>query len=152
MIQLRSEQTSETERESLKSQLQSLETVIQDHLELCKKQQAEARERRRQLGLKDDEESDDEAQRTLAIKEVDERSQLLEADQVACGVVFSQAHSRRSGQEIGKVITPKESRALVGLPESVVGKINQRIGDVTTTDNSRAVVGVWGGDISMKDL
>lgn len=153
MIQLRSEQISETEREHLRGQLENLEKRIQEHLELSKKQQAEAQERRRQLEKEDDdEEAEDEAERTLAITEVDKQSRLLEADQVSCGVIFTQVHSRRSGQEIGKVITSEESKAFVGLPESVVGKINQRIGDVTTTGKSRAMVGVWGGDVSMKDL
>lgn len=152
MVQLRSEATSEADRENLKGQLQNLEIKIQEHLDLTKKQQAEAQERKRELQEEPEDEDDDGAQRTLAMKEVEEQTRLLEADQISCGVVFSQVHSKRSGQEIGKVITSDDSKALVGLPESVVGKINQQIEEVTTQRNSSAVVGVFSGNISMKDF
>jgi hypothetical protein len=49
-------------------------------------------------------------------------------------------------------LTSGDSRALVGLPESVVGKINQRIGDVTTEKNSIALVGVFDRTVDMKDF
>jgi hypothetical protein len=71
---------------------------------------------------------------------------------VSCGVVFSQVRSKRSGQEISDIITSDNSKALVGLPESVVGNINQRITDVRTEGSSVAVVGVYSGNISMKNL
>jgi hypothetical protein len=75
-----------------------------------------------------------------------------ETEQVSCGLVFSQAGSRRSGQDISKVITLDDSKALMGLPESVIGKINQRIKDVRTERGSVAVMGVYSGNIGFKDL
>ncbi|CAN9195583.1 unnamed protein product [Alternaria alternata] len=152
MVQLRSEKTSETDRENVKRQLQTLETKIQKHLDLTKRQQDQALERKRALEEEPEDEEDGGAQRTLAMKEVEQQSRLLEADQVSCGVVFSQVRSKRSGQEISNVITANNSKALVGMPESVVGKINQRITDVRTEGGSVAVVGVYGGNIGVKDL
>lgn len=137
MVQLRSEKLSETNREGLKQQLQNLEAKIEEHLDFTGKQQAEAQKRTQELQEESEDEEDGGAQRTLVIREIEERSRLLEADQVSSGVVFSQARSTRTGQEIGKVTTSDDSRALVGLPESVVGRINQRIRDVTTQNNFR---------------
>ncbi|EUC39744.1 hypothetical protein COCMIDRAFT_31172 [Bipolaris oryzae ATCC 44560] len=124
MVQLRSEKTSETDRENVKRQLQTLETKIQEHLDLTKRQQDQALERKRALEEEPEDEEDGGAQRMLAIKEVEQQSRLLEADQVSCGVVFSQVRSKRSGQEISNIITLDNSKALVGLLESVIGKIN----------------------------
>ncbi|KNG45791.1 cytochrome p450 [Stemphylium lycopersici] len=152
MVQLRSEKTSDTDRENVKRQLQSLERKIQEHLDLTKLQQDQALERKRALEEEPEDEEDGGAQRTLAIKEVEQQSRLLEADQVSCGVVFSQVRSKRSGQEISNIITLGNSKALIGLPESVVGKINQRITDVRTEGGSVAIVGIYGANISLKDL
>jgi hypothetical protein len=152
MVQLRSEKTTETEREKVKGQLRALETKIQEHLDLTQRQQDQVQERTRALEDEVEDEEDGGAQRTLAIKEIEQQSRLLEADQVSCGVVFSQVRSKRSGQEISNIITLDNSKALVGLPESVVGKINQRIVDVRTEGGSVAVVGVYSGNINLKDL
>jgi hypothetical protein len=145
MLQLRSEVVSRADRESLKEQLRTLETSIQDHLDLIKKQQAEARARKQELEEESEEEDEefDDAERTLAIKSVEERASVLEADQVSCGVVFLQARSRRSGQEIGRVETTDNSEAFVGMPESAIGKIKQQlIGVVITQGHSIARVGI----------
>jgi hypothetical protein len=142
----------ETDRDNLKKQLQALEAKIQEHLNLTKERQDEAEKRKQELQEEPEDEEDGGAQRTLAIGEVEKRSHLLDADQVSCGIVFSRLHSERTGQDIGKVLTSGDSRALIGLPESVVGKINQRIGDVTTEKNSIAVVGVFDGTVDMKDF
>jgi hypothetical protein len=152
MVQLRSEKLSEIDRESLKGQLLTLETKIQEHFDLTKKQQDEAHERKRGFQEEQGDEEDGGAQRILAIQETEKQSRLLAADQLSCGVVFSQVRSRRSGQQIGKVITSDDSKALVGLPESVIGKINQRIEEVRTERGSTAVVGVFSSNISLKDL
>jgi hypothetical protein len=146
ILQLRSEARSEVSRESVSKQLQTLETKIQEHLNLSRRQQDEAQQRMRELQEEPEDEDDDGAQRTLAMKEVEEQLRQLEADQVACGVVFSQVQSRRSGQDIGNVFTSDDSKALVGLPDSVVGKINQRIKEVRTVNSSVAVVGVYSYD------
>jgi hypothetical protein len=126
--------------------------MVQTHLEITKEMHDEAQKRKQELQEEPEDEEDGGAQRTLAIKEVDEQSRLLEANQVSCGVIFTQLRSKLTSQEIGKVITTDDSRALVGLPESVVGKINQRIGDVTTQKNSVAVVGVFNGTIDLNDF
>lgn len=67
-------------------------------------------------------------------------------------MIFSQVRSKWSGQDISNVITSGNSKALVGLPESVVGKINQRIRDVRTEGGSAAVVGVYSGKFSLRDI
>ncbi|RYP70907.1 hypothetical protein DL771_005157 [Monosporascus sp. 5C6A] len=152
VIQLRSEKMSERDREDLKKQLQNLETKIQEHLDFTIQKQDEARKRKQELQKKPEDEEDGGAQRTLAINEVEEQSCLLEADLVSCGVVFSQLRSQRTGQEIGNVITTDNSKALVGLPESVVGKVHLRIKDVTTQRNSAAVVGVFDRNVDMRDF
>lgn len=147
VVQLRSEIVSEADRENVKKQLQTLETKIQEHLDLTNKQRDEAQERRRELQIEPEDEEDGGAQRTLAIKETEEQARLLEADQVSCGVVFSHVRSEWSGQEISDIITSNNSKALVGMPESVVGKINQRITGVRTEGHSKAVVGVYSGNM-----
>jgi hypothetical protein len=152
MVQLRSEKTTETDRENVKGQLQILETNIQEHLDLTWRQQDQAQERKKALEDEPEDEEDGGAQRTLAIKEVEQQLRVLEADQVSCGVVFSQVRSKRTGQEISNITTSNNSKALVGLPESIVGKINQRITDVKTEGGSVAVVGVYSGNISLKNL
>lgn len=129
-----------------------LEAKIQEHMDLTKRQQAEALQRKRELEEEPEDEEDGGAQRTLAIREVEEQSRLLEADQVSCGVIFSQVRSKRSGQDISNIVTSGDSRALIGLPESVVGRINQRIRDVRTEEGSAAVVGVYSGNFSFRDM
>ncbi|KAF1810926.1 hypothetical protein P152DRAFT_515351 [Eremomyces bilateralis CBS 781.70] len=152
IVQLRSEQTSETDREKLKGQLQALEAKIQEHMYLTKKQQGDAQSRVQGLQEEPDDEEDGGAQRTLAIQEVEEQTRRLEADQVSSAVIFSQVRSKRTGQDIVNIITSDDSRALVGLPEGVVGKVNQRIRDVTTQRNSAAAVGVFDKDVDIKDF
>lgn len=139
----------------MKKQLQALEAKIQGHMDLTKRQQDESLQRKRELEEEPGDEGDEEdtgAQQTLAIREVGEQSRLLEADQVSCGVIFSQVRSKWSGQDISNVITSGNSKALVGPPESVVGKINQRIRDVRTEGGSAAVVGVYSGKFSLRDI
>jgi len=94
-----------------------------------------------------EEEHDGSTEYDQAIAEVEKRKAVLEADQVACGVVFAQAESSRSGIDIGKVLTSDQSKAFVGLPPSVVGKVNLRVGEVTTQRGSTSFVGVFGGSI-----
>lgn len=143
MVQLRSEKTSEADRESMQNQLQAIETKIKEHIDLTKYQQEETQRRKRELEEEPEDEEDGGAGRILAIQEVEKQSRLLEADQVSCGVVFSQVQSKRSGQDIKNIITSANSSALVGMPASVVGKVNQRISDVRTDGGSTAFVGIF---------
>ena len=150
LIQLRSEQTSLADRKSLMEQFQTLEKTIQEHVEVTKAAQSAVE--RQKLGLEQnfDDEGDDDAQHELAMREVEEESRLLEADQVSSGVIFSQVHGRLTRQDISNVTTADDSRALVGLPESVVGKIEQRIRGVNTERNSAAAVGVFDSNVDMQ--
>ncbi|OAP54480.1 hypothetical protein AYL99_11581 [Fonsecaea erecta] len=152
IVQLRSEYKSQTDREKLMIEFQALEARIQEHMNLTKDQQDEAQRRRQDLQSKLADEEDGGAQRTLALQEVEKQSRLLEADQVSSAVVFSQVRSKRTGQYIVNVMTSDGSRALVGLPESVVGKVDQRIKDITTQKDSAAVIGVFDKSVDMRDF
>ncbi|RMD40943.1 hypothetical protein DV735_g4217, partial [Chaetothyriales sp. CBS 134920] len=137
IVQLRSEQLTEAGREQ-KTRLQDLENKIQEHIDLTKRQQDEARRRRREL--QEDEDSD--RQRALSTPDAEGQTRTLESEQASSGVIFSQVRSTRPGQDISNIITSDDSTALVGLPRGDLGKINQRIKDVTTQRNSVAIVGV----------
>ncbi|EXJ77534.1 hypothetical protein A1O3_09761 [Capronia epimyces CBS 606.96] len=152
IVQLRSEYKLQTDSEKLRTKLQALEDKIQEHINLTKNQQDEAQRRRQELQREPADEEDGGAQRTLALQEVEKQSRLLEADQVSSAVVFYQVRSERTGQDIGNIRTSDDSRALVGLPESVVGKVHQRIKDVTTHNNSAAAVGVFDKSVDMRDF
>ncbi|KUJ10179.1 uncharacterized protein LY89DRAFT_656845 [Mollisia scopiformis] len=152
IVQLRSEQTSEIHREQLKTQLQALETQIQEYIDLAKKQQDEAQRRRQDLQEQPGDEEDGGAQRALATQEVEKQKGLLEADQVSSAVVFLQVRSKRTSQDISNIIISDDSKALVGMPESVVGEVNQRIKGVTTKNRSAAAVGVFDKNVDMRDF
>jgi hypothetical protein len=139
--------------------MQALELRTQETLALVQQQQEEASQRRQILsqGLEDDDEDDEtDAQRALAIEEVDEQSRMHDETQVSLGIVFAQLRAGRTHQEIGNVVTDQQSMALVGLPERLVGKMDQRIGDVSTTNNSASLVGcstrVWTRQISSREV
>jgi uncharacterized protein (DUF885 family) len=151
MAQMRSEKAAGKNHESVEKQLQALETRIEEHLALTKKQQDEIQARKRELeeGPEDEDDDDDDDQRERAIEEVRKQARILEADQVSSAVIFSQVQSTRSGQDITKIFTSTNSKAWVGLTESVVGKINQRISDVRTEGGSTAYVGVMSGTINL---
>jgi isocitrate lyase len=70
-------------------------------VDLTKKQQEEAKKRIEELQEEPVDEEDDGAQRTLAIKEVEEQSRLLKADLDSSKVVSSQVRSRLPDQETG---------------------------------------------------
>lgn len=152
IVQLRSEQSSEIDREQLKTQLQALETQIQEYIELTKKQQDEAHRRQQDLQEEPGDEEDGGAQRALATQEVEKQKGLLEADQVSSVAIFSQVRSKRTGQDISNIMTSDDSKALVGMPESVVREVNQRIKDVTTKNRSAAAVGVFDKTVDMRDF
>lgn len=152
IVQLRSEQTSEIDREKLKTQLQALEIQIQEHIDLTKVQQDEVQRRRHDLQEEPEDEEDDGAQRALATQEVEKQKGLLDADQVSSVVIFSQVQSKQTSQDISNIITSDDSRALVGMPESVAREVNQRIKDVVTKNRSGAAVGVFDKNVDMKDF
>ena len=67
-MQFRSEHTSKIDREELNIRLQNLEKAIQEHIILINRQHKEALERQKDLQEEPEDEDDDGAQRTLAIK------------------------------------------------------------------------------------
>ena len=150
LVQLRSEKTSVADRKSLMEQFQTLEKTIQEHVEMTKRAQSVVDRQKLELEQDLGDEGDDDVQQELAMREVEEEFRLLEADQVSSGVILSQVHSRLTGQDISNVTTADDSRALVGLPESVVGKIEQRICGVNTERNSAAAVGVFDSNVDMR--
>jgi hypothetical protein len=87
IILVRSENASKTARQETEKQLRVLETAIQKHIELTKIQQDDALQRRKEIESLEDEDEEDDGQRILAIRETEEQSRLLEADQSASGVV-----------------------------------------------------------------
>jgi hypothetical protein len=134
MVQLRSEQSSDADRQSTKQQLQVLKTKIEDHREWTQQLSDENIDRRDQLQV------------AIAIREVDEQDRILEEDFVSSTVLHAEVHAKLAEQTIGNVMMGDGSITTVGLPKSVVGKMNQRIGNVTAESNSRGAVGVYPDD------
>ncbi|KAH7066500.1 hypothetical protein FB567DRAFT_542258 [Paraphoma chrysanthemicola] len=145
VVQLRSERQSERSHESVGKELKAIEVAIQSHMRNTQEQQAEANRRLEQL----EETYDGATDANEAIAEVEKRIELLEMEMVNCGVVFAQTKSSRSGIDIGKVLTTDNSKAFVGLPPSVVGKVNLRVGEVTTQAGSTSHVGVFADNVSI---
>jgi hypothetical protein len=104
------------------------------------------------VALHADSDDEDSAEQNAAANEVKEQARLFEDSQVSLAVAFAQLRAARTNQGIGNVLTDKKSFALVGIPESVVGKINQRIGNVCTTDGASAAVGVFDKDVDMREF
>jgi hypothetical protein len=84
------------------------------------------------------------------MKEVEKQLRQFEADQVSCRVMFWQVRSIRSGQNTNNVFASDDSRALVGLPETFVGKTNQRIKDVRAEEGSVVVAGVFSNNFKFQ--
>ncbi|KAI1743228.1 hypothetical protein F4680DRAFT_445106 [Xylaria scruposa] len=141
--QLIAQHRSKTEHKELEDQLLALQKAIEEHLVLTNEQHFEVQRRREDLQEVSEDEEDDGAQRTLAIKEVEEQSRLLEDDQISSGSILSQVQSERTEHRIGNIVTSGNSQVWVGMPASVVGRITQQIGNVTTTEGSAARVGVF---------
>ena len=93
-------------------------------LELNNARREDLRKRKEELraGVENDTAAaDDKAQRVLALQEARKQSRLLdEKDEV----LRTQLRALKTNQQIGNVVTSEESFALVGLPASVVGRIN----------------------------
>lgn len=137
--------------EKLSQQMHNLELQAREQIILVRKQQERLEQRERELALNSDSE-DESAEQVAASNEVKQQFRLLDESQISLGVVFAQVRAARTHQVIGNVTTDRESFALVGIPERLVGKIDQQIGDVSTTDKSAAVVGVFDSSVDMRDL
>lgn len=130
----------------------------QDALALVRRQQEATAERRAVIPIMtdapydDDASDDEEVQRMLARKEAEEQVRIHDETQRSLETVVSQLRTARTRQVIGDVNTDQESRALVGLPERLVGKMDQRIGDVSTSNKSSSLVGVFDQGVDMKDF
>lgn len=103
------------------------------------------------MALKSDSGEDQSAEQVAAFNKVKQQFRLLDESQISLGVVFAQLRAARTHQVIGNVTTNRVSFALVGIPERLVGKIDQQIGDVSTTDKSAAVVGVFDSSVDMRN-
>lgn len=71
---------------------------------------------------------------------------------MASGTVYAQVRSHITQQNIEDVLTTDNSTALVGLPQAVIGQIDQRIKGVNTTSHSKAVVGVFSNAVDARDF
>lgn len=131
---------SATDRENVMKQLEAIETKVQAHLDNTNEQLVDTHGRIEQL--EDDHDGTPEIDQ--AIDEARKRVENLQNDQVASSVVFAQAESSRSGIDIGKYVTSEESMAFLGLPASVVGRVDLRVREVNTSMGSTSHVGVFG--------
>jgi hypothetical protein len=145
---------SRVDRMELDRKLDDLATKMNKHLELTKSQRSDIENLKHELQEEIDEEEDGgaEQERTLALQELREQLSLLEEGQISCGVISLRLHSERTSQEISDVLTRDDSNALVGLPESVVGEINQRVRNITTEKHSSAMVGVFDSNVNMQSF
>ena len=142
------EQSSGADREDTKQRMQLLETKIEEHLELTKQLSGTVSERRGQLEVALAEADDDEqGNLTVAIREVEKQADILEEDVVSSAVMHTQVHAKLTNQTIGNVLLGEGTVAIVGLPKSAVGKMNQRLGNVTTEKNCRIAMGVFSDDV-----
>jgi transposase-like protein len=143
-IQLRSAALSESDREATRLQLDAVKAKVQEHLDFMKDQFKNTSDRIAELENSYD--GSDEA--VEAVDEVKKRAEIIQANQISCGVIYTQAESSTSGIDIGEVMTTDDSSAYIGLPPSVVGKVNLRVKQVTTQRGSTSHVGVFGGNMN----
>jgi hypothetical protein len=132
-VQFRSEHSSKVNREELNTRVQNIEKAIQEHIILINRQHKEALERQEELQEEPEDEDDDGAQRTLAIKEVEEQSRLLESDQTASGVLASQLRAMIQGQHGGNTY----SATFTGSHNSGM-QIGYSAGSITWSSNGKS--------------
>ncbi|KAJ5154502.1 Cytochrome P450 [Penicillium coprophilum] len=104
VILVRSENASKAARQETEKRLRIIEIDIKEQIQLTKNTQDETLQRKKELDsfVDEDEEEDEDggAQRALAIQEVEKRSRVLEANQIAYMAV-SQILSRLSVAQVG---------------------------------------------------
>jgi hypothetical protein len=139
--------TSADQSDVLVQRFQALEVKVQNCIQLNHERQREDEQAKQELqaNTDDDESDEDESQRKNALEEIETRSRLLDDESE---YLQSQLHALKTRQLIGNVDTSEDSVAVVGKPESAVGKMDQRIGDVTTKNRSSAMVGVYKNDFN----
>jgi hypothetical protein len=131
LVQLHSEHTSTIDRKELNARVQNLEKAIQEHITLINRQHREALGRQEEL-QEEPEDEDDGAQRTLALKEVEEQSRLLESDQTASGVLSSQLHTMIQGQHSGNMYS-----ATFTSSHNSGMQIGYNVGPITWSSNGK---------------
>ena len=136
---------SQVTRQNLEQQLQAFEERVTETISIAGQQRIDADRQTQSLENGSSATETNEAERELAAIESDKQSRLLEQLQASCGVIYSQARSARTGQTIREVLTEHNSQAFVGMPESVVGRMEQLIEGVRTTGGSVAHIGVFKG-------
>lgn len=145
MVQRRSENTTKNDRTKAREQRRDLKTKIRDHLDLTEQQQQQARERKRALEDEPEDEEDDGAQRTLATKEIEKQSGLLEAARRSYEEILQQIEFKWSVGVISDIHTSKDSNTVVALRQGA----HQRITNMSTTGGSTAVVGVYSNNTDL---
>lgn len=143
---------SDARLELIHRDMEALEEQMKGQLELRRSQDVAIRHKKDDLGGDSDSDDEDNVERVAVAAEIQKQSEILEEVQVSLGVMFAQVRAARTHQVIGNVLTDRKSMALVGMPERLVGKMDQRIGNVTTTDESSALVGVFGEETNLKNF
>lgn len=144
LAQYRTERHLGSNLDNIGRQLQDLAPKIEDHALVIGQHQEQTELRISELDHGSEDDEDDSMERSASIREFENLLSVLEATQ-ACIISFSQRiRSTLMRQEIGDVTTSDDSVAWVGIPESVVGKLEcQRIGNVVTSTRSASYVGVF---------
>ncbi|KAK4981906.1 hypothetical protein LTR66_009614 [Elasticomyces elasticus] len=134
---------SEVAQQALQKQRQDLEAQFSEQIRIAGQQRSDVESQIRSQENGDSVVEKDEAEQTLAVVESKKQSRVLQDLQASCGIIYTQLRSARTGQTIRDIITDNESQAFVGMPESVVGKVEQLIEGVRTTNSSTAYVRVF---------
>jgi hypothetical protein len=153
LVYIRSEHTAKADRDEIKNQLRALESAVQRHIELIKKEQEDAQRRKEDFKEEPEDEEDGGAQRTLALKEVEEQFRLLKVGQASSEAVLSHVQRERTGQKIKGVKATDDGIAVAGFINTLgdIPSIDQDISDVTAAKASFAGAGVIMG-LNFKDL
>lgn len=143
--QLYLREESQVTKRNFEQQLQAFEERITETISIAERQRTDVKRQTQNLEGGNSAADVDEAELELAAIELGKQSCLLEELQASCGVIYSQARSARTGQTIRDILTEHNSQAFVGMPERVVGKMEQLIEGVKTTGGSVAHIGVFKG-------
>lgn len=137
VVQLRSEHTAKADREEIKYRIQSLGRAVRLHIILTEEDQKQAQKREEELGEEPEDEEDGGAQRTLALKEVEEQLRLLKVDLKSSEVLAAQIKSHHTTQNIRDVKASDDSVAVAGYINAVPDpNFSQNIVSVTADKQS----------------
>ena len=152
LVDLQSERILHANWEELISKQGACEVKLQMFIDLIGQEKEGAQKRVQVLEEQEEQDQTGGAEHTLAIQECQTRLKILEEDQVSSKAMLEQVRSALTQQNICNVWTSEDSTAYVGMPEFVVGKVNQRIWNVSTRQGSASIVGVFAGNVNMNDM